>query len=333
MYPEMRFGWPSTRRLVRHWRQNPPDLVHIVTEGPLGWSALRAARRLDLPVVSSFHTNFHQYSKYYGYGFLLDLGVRYLRGFHNRTRCTMVPSPDSLVALEERGFERLVEVGRGVDTQKFGPNWRSEGLRRQWGAGPDDPVALYVGRLAEEKNIDLVARAMEETIRTVPGARGVLVGTGPAEKTLRHNHPDLVYCGLRQGEDLATHYASGDLLVFPSLSETFGNVVLEAMASGVAPVAYDCAAAGLHVRDGENGIVLRPGAEEALITATRALASDLTLARRLGAAARATSLSLSWDSIIDRLESVLLASLDSDWGQIALSPEGHPAIAQSDSSR
>ncbi|MDA8019579.1 MAG: glycosyltransferase family 1 protein, partial [Thermoanaerobaculia bacterium] len=224
VYEGLRFGLPAPRKLLRRWREEVtrPDVVHIATEGPLGLSALWAARRLDIPVSTTFHTNFHDYGRFYGMGALRRLGVAYLRWFHNRADCTLVPARDVRRRLEEDGFLRVGILSRGVDTELFRPDRRDAELRHSWGAGPNDLVVVFVSRLAEEKNPQLAAAAFAEVKRVVPDSRCVAVGDGPAREHMKELVPDLILCGMRRGPDLAAHYASADLFLFPSLTETFG---------------------------------------------------------------------------------------------------------------
>ena len=174
-YPDLRIGLPAKRSLERLWSLRRPDVVHIVTEGPLGWSALRAATKLKLPVVSDFRTNFHAYSSHYGIGWLKKPILRYLRKFHNRTLATLVPTGALRAQLSLAGFQRLRVIARGVDTALFSPARRDEGLRAEWGAAPDDPVLLYVGRIAAEKNLAALMAAYEEARSRTPRAKLVLV--------------------------------------------------------------------------------------------------------------------------------------------------------------
>lgn len=304
-YPRLRFGWPAGRRLRRIWSRERPDVVHVATEGPLGWSAQRAARALGVPCASSFHTNFHEYGRHYGMGLLSRLGLAYFRWFHDRTATTLVPSPTVLRKLEGLGFVNLEILARGVDVRQFDPTRRDPGLRVAWGAEERDPVLLYVGRLAPEKNVTLAIQAYRRAAARVPDTRMVLVGDGPEAGALRAAHPDLVWAGERRGEDLGRHYASADLFLFPSRTETFGNVLTEAMASGLAVVAFAYAAAAMHVRSGENGVTVPFGDEEAFVAATEGLAAAPALTARLGTAARATAITLSWDRVADRWEASL----------------------------
>lgn len=311
-YPQLRLGFPSGRLLRAHWRETPPDVVHIVTEGPLGGSALVVARRLGLRVISDFHTNFHAYSRHYGAGLLARPIIAYLRRFHNRTHRTLVPTEELASELRTLGFHNPGVLARGVDTRLFAPEHRDPALRRNWGAGPDDLVALYVGRLAAEKNLQLVLAAYQ-AVRTVqPTARLVLVGDGPLAAKLRARHPEIVFPGARIGADLAAHYASADLFLFPSLTETFGNVTLEAMASGLAVVAFDYAAAHRHIDHGRSGLLASCGNRAAFIEAARQLAGDSDLRRTLGQAARQTVIAFDWERIHAQLEQWFLEPLQEE---------------------
>ena len=266
-YEGLRMGLPCKGTLVKLWRQQRPDVVHIATDGPLGRSALLAAKALGLPVCSDFRTNFHAYSKHYGFGFLRRPIMAWLRRFHNATQCTMVPTQALHDDLHRLGFRDLVQVARGVDVRRFDTAHRSEALRAQWGAGPDDLVVTCVGRLAPEKNLTTLVAAFDAIHRAHPRARLVLVGDGPMRKELQTRCPEAIFAGQRNGGDLAAHYASADLFLFPSVTETFGNVTTEAMASGLAVVAFDYAAAGRLIRHGENGALV-PFEDDAAFVAT-----------------------------------------------------------------
>ena len=304
-YDGLRFGLPAKRRLVRHWRRTTPDIVHIATEGPLGITALAAARSLGIPCSSSFHTNFHQYGQHYGYGFLARGVLAYLRHFHNRTCCTMAPSDDICRLLRDQGFRNVMLLARGVDAERFSPACRSEPLRESWNAQPEDLVVTYVGRVASEKNLPLAVEAFQRIRQVQPSAKFVIVGDGPARPALQRKHPDFIYAGMQSGPELAAHYASADCFLFPSKTETFGNVVTEAMASGLPVLAFHYAAPGQLIRTGENGITVPFDDHAAFLEAADTLARDPQHLRQLGTAARATVQPHSWDAIVDRFESTL----------------------------
>ena len=308
-YPHLKMGVPCRRALVALWMRQRPDVVHIATEGPLGWSALRAARHLQLPVVSDFRTNFHAYSRHYGVGWLRKPIVAYLRKFHNQTLRTMVPTEALRGELAALGFANLSVVGRGVDTQTFDPGRREEALRARWGAAPDTLVMLYVGRVAAEKNLGVLRESYEAVRSRGHRVSLVVVGDGPELAALQAAWPDTHFAGVHRGADLAAHYASGDLFVFPSLTETFGNVVIEAMASGLAIVAYAHAAAGEILCNGRDGLLAPAGDRERFIAQVLEAAGDAALRRTLGSGAQHTASLRSWDHVIRDFESVLSQSI------------------------
>jgi glycosyltransferase involved in cell wall biosynthesis len=304
-YQGLRIGLPAKQALFRLWSLKRPDVVHIATEGPLGWSALAAALKLKLPVSTGFHTNFHSYSQHYGVGFLSKPIAFYLRKFHNRAHATLVPTDDLCRELAIQGFENLRVVSRGVDTRLFSPARRDPQLRRDWGATDGAAVALYVGRLAPEKNLKVVVDAYAGMRTRVPLARLVMVGDGPERAALAARHPEIVFAGTRTGEDLAAHYASADIFLFSSLTETFGNVTLEAMASGLAVVAYDYAAAQQYLAHERSGLLAPFDDGEAFVGLATALAVDPARAASLRLQARASAKRIDWDNVFDNFEAVL----------------------------
>ncbi|HWA87238.1 MAG TPA: glycosyltransferase family 1 protein [Opitutus sp.] len=305
-YPLLRLGLPAAGKLRRRWRADRPDLVHVVTEGPLGSSAIAAARRLGLPVTSSFHTNFHAYTRHYGFAVLHRVALAWLRRVHNRTLRTFAPTTELCDELRALGFANLHLLSRGVDTAHFSPDHRQEALRHRWHAGPGDPVVLHVGRMAAEKNYPLIFRAFAAMRAANPRCRFVLVGDGPLRPALQRAHPECIFPGFIPRAELARHYASADLYIHASLTETFGNVLTEAMASGLAVAAFDYAAARQFVRHEQNGLAIPCREPDALIAAATRLAIDAPLRARLRTAARAALLAQSWENVIARFESDLL---------------------------
>ncbi len=305
-YPGLRMGFPAKGKLMRMWQQQRPDVVHIATEGPLGWSAMSAARKLGIPVATDFHTNFHSYSKHYGASWLNKPIASYLRHFHNKTDCTMVPTGSLQQELEQAGYKNVSVVSRGVDNKLFHPQKRSDELRQQWGALHDTPVVLLVSRIAAEKNLQVVINAFEQMRSLVPAAKLVMVGDGPARAALQQQYPHVIFAGMRTGDDLAAHYASGDIFLYSSLTETYGNVTVEAMASGLAVLAYDYAAARQHIRHDVNGLLVPFDDSASFIDHAAALIGNPVRIRRLGIQARHTVESLTWENIMGQLESVLV---------------------------
>ncbi len=305
-FEDPKVGLPAKAALTRLWTRQRPDVVQIATEGPLGWSALAAANKLRLPVASDFHTNFHSYSSHYGFGLLRRAIIAYLRKFHSKAAVTLVPTAGIRRELLSCGYENIEIIGRGVDTQLFHPARRDPSLRARWGVKDDETVVLYVGRLVAEKNLALVFRTFDAMREACPASRLVLVGDGPERATWQASRPDAIFCGIQIGAALAAHYASGDVFLFPSLTETWGNVTIEAMASGLAVVAYDCAAAEEVIRHAENGLKAPPEDEATFIAEAVSLTPDRDRQRRLGAAAAARAAQLSWDAVIDNFEQMLL---------------------------
>lgn len=304
-YAGLKFGLPASNRLQQRWQQQRPDIVHVVTEGPLGMSAVKTAQRLKLPLTSSFHTNFHRYSKHYGFGWLRGLIASHLRRMHNRTAATFVPTHALAAELGADGFANLRVMARGVDTALFNPLRRSRALRGEWGLGEHDLAVLYVGRLAAEKNLGLVLEAFKAIAEQHPTARLIFVGDGPLAGKLRQQCPHAIFCGSQRGEMLASHYASGDIFLFPSLTETFGNVTTEALASGLGVVAYAHAAAAELIHHQHNGITVAAGDGEGYVHAAVALANDHALLQAIRQQASISMQDLDWQHIIDTFAATL----------------------------
>jgi glycosyltransferase involved in cell wall biosynthesis len=304
-YGGLQFGLPAGRALCRRWARHRPDAVYVATEGPLGWSAVRSARSLGIPVFSGFHTNFHSYSGHYHAGWLRSLIFRYLCSFHNRTNGTLVAVADVRDRLQATGFRNVSVVGRGVDSRLFTPDRRSPALRRMWGAAEDDLVALYVGRIAPEKNLGLAIEAYRAMRRTGRAVKFVLVGDGPLRAALQARHSELIFSGEQTGERLAGHYASGDVFLFPSETETFGNVTLEAMSSGLVVVAYDYAAARTHIRNAKTGVLVPCGEPEAFVEAAAGLSREPRCLAGIRRRARQHAATLDWQRVVERFAALL----------------------------
>lgn len=309
-YPLLRFGLPAGHRLRRRWRRHRPDLIHVATEGPLGFSALNAARDLGLPVTSSFHTNFHHYTRDYRFSWLFSLTAKWLRYFHNRTLRTFAPTGELCTELEGDGYLNLRVLSRGVDTALFTSRRRQDVLRAAWGAGPDDPVVIHTGRMAREKNYGLLFRAYAAMRRANPRCRFVLVGDGPLRASLEREHGHCLFTGFVDRDTLARHYASADLYLHASTTETYGNVAAEALASGLAFAGYNYAAARELVRPEESGLLVPLNDEPAFIATAVRLATDPALAGRLRARATSTVQARSWDSIVDRFATDLQEAIE-----------------------
>jgi glycosyltransferase involved in cell wall biosynthesis len=323
-YAGLKMGLPYPGELEHVFEDVQPDIVHVATEGPLGLSSLRAARKLKIPVSSTFHTNFQDYCADYGAAFAERGMMAYLRWFHNTCALTTVPDPSLIQRLKADGIQHLEMLGRGADTELFSPAKRDPELRQTWGADKDTLVAIYVGRAAAEKNIPLSLEAWAVAREACPGLKMVVVGDGPVRTKLAQKWPDVHFAGMRYDEDLARHYASADVLLFASNSETFGNVVIEAMASGLAVLTYNYAAGKQFIQSGHNGYLVPLNDREAWIQS----AKDILLCapcdlKELRQAARRTTLDYPWSATIERFAHLLqhAANLEQNTAQIDIVSE------------
>ena len=305
-YPGLRFGFPAGGRLHRDWRETPPDAIYIATEGPLGWSALNTAKRLGIPACTGFHTRFDNYVAHYGLRWFTSLVLAHLRRFHCRAAATLVPTRALAVELAGIGIDNVRVLRRAVDTILFHPLRRDLALRNSWGVGDRDPVVIYVGRIAPEKNLDLTVAAFRKLQSRVPNARYVWVGDGPTRAELASANPDFIFAGTHMGSDLARHYAGADLFLFPGLTETFGNVTLEAMASGLGVVAFDQGAAHEYIANGISGMRVPASDANGFIRAAYALGVDEVLRSAMRQNARMAVASLSPETVIADFESLLM---------------------------
>ena len=300
LYPELLVTWTPGRSIRRKLEGFDPQVVHCATESVLGWWGRRWALRSGRPLVTSFHTNFPDYAAGYGLGFVRPLAWSLLRRFHAPAVRTLCPSEATRADLRDRGFHDRVEVwSRGVDAEAFAPAHRSSELREEMAPGADT-LLLYVGRLAPEKRLGLL---MEAFVRLRAGERGValvLVGDGPMRKEWEaRREPNVHFAGYRAGAALAAAYASGDVFAFPSDTETFGNVVVEAMASGLPVVGVDRGGVRDIIRDGETGFLVPPGDAGAFSEALAALVCDSRMRSRMGSCARRDAESRNWPRILD----------------------------------
>jgi glycosyltransferase involved in cell wall biosynthesis len=318
-YPGLRFGLPATAVLLRAWRSAPPDAIYIATEGPLGWSALRVSRRLGIPAATGLHTRFDRYMGDYALPLLEPVALRWMRRFHNHADATLVPTAELAGLLRDAGFRQVRLLPRAVDTTRFDPRHRDPGLRSGWGLDDGGPAVLHVGRIATEKNLELAVRAFRALQARRPSARMVWVGDGPERARLQRGNPDFVFAGVRHGEDLARHYASADLFCFPSRSETFGNVTLEALASGIPVIAFDTGAARERLRDGVDGAAVTVGDDQAFVDALVRIGTDDLLRGAMRMAARSAVSGLRPQQVAADFEAILaeLASARDMRGSVA----------------
>lgn len=278
-----------------------PDLVHVVTEGPLGGIGRRYARRRGLPLVTSFHTDFPRYMARYLGAWAVGPAQAYLRAFHGAAHHTQTPSAETRAELVAQGITRAVVWGRGVDATLFTPQRRDPARRAAVGTG-DATTVLHVGRLAMEKDVDtLVAACRGAHAALGDAARFVVAGDGPKAAEVRRALPFARHLGFLRRDVLADLYADSDLFVFPSPTETCGLVALEAMAAGLPVLASDAGGVLENVRHELNGRLVPAGDAAAFTAAIVALVRDPAARRHLGEGARAFAVARSWTAELDRL--------------------------------
>jgi phosphatidylinositol alpha 1,6-mannosyltransferase len=301
-YPQLRMSSPSPTRATRLLEQFRPSIVHLATPFGIGLSGRRAARALGVPLVSSYHTHFTAYLRHYRLQALDAISWPSLRWFHNGGLQTYAPTSVVARELTARGFHDVRVWGRGIDTERFSPAHRSDALRTALGCDESTCLVAYVGRLAPEKGIDIAMAAMAPLLAAEPSrVRFLVVGDGPAETRLRAEAPPgVIFLGRREGAALAEAYASADVFLFPSTTETFGNVVLEAMASGLAVISHNDGPTTEFAHAG-TALPVNVQSPEAITAAVRTLLDDPTQRARLAEAGRAEALRRGWSSVWDRL--------------------------------
>ena len=300
-YPAIRLSVPKFEAVARFLDPFEPDVVHVATEGPLGLTGRRYAVRRGIPLVTSYHTNFPQYARHYGAGILEPLIWKWLRWFHRPAVLTQTPGEAVASELERRSIGRPVVWGRGVDTTHFNPGRRSVGWRRWLAGGDDTAIVLHVGRLAPEKNIDVLAEAwIAARERVGQRATFVIAGEGPERRRLLTHLPWVRQLGFLDRDKLADVYASADICVLPSRTETCGLVALEAMASGLAVVAADAGGFRESITHRRSGLLVSP--DDAVGFASEILSLVIAPQRRAEIATGARAGAVARDVAPENLE-------------------------------
>jgi phosphatidylinositol alpha 1,6-mannosyltransferase len=300
LYTYYRVGLPNPFKVFRDLDAFKPDLVQVAAPTPLGWLGIHYARRRGLPVVSSYHTHFVDYFPYYRLGFLSRPAWALLRRFHNATDRTYAPSASCLSRLGQQGFRNLCLWERGLDAERFSPELRSQEEQARW-AAEGESLVLYVGRLVADKDLRVLAQALELARGEGARLRCVFAGDGPLKKELAQRLPLDHFPGFVRGLALAKLYASADLFAFPSPNETFGNVVLEAMASGLPVLAVAAGGPADLVQHGHNGWLCPPGDAPAFARALERLCNDRGLRQGLSQAGLGRAGGFHWRAVHGRL--------------------------------
>jgi glycosyltransferase involved in cell wall biosynthesis len=298
LYPDVQWAFPRARDIVADLARFAPDVTHVATEFAMGLAGLKASRQLGIPIVASAHTDYEKYASRYGVEWAWRMGWTYLRWFYGQTSRVLCPSRIYEQHLRSRGVAHTGLWTRGIDCEKFNPRHRSDAYRECFGVGPDDTLVTYVGRIAAEKDLEQLLDAWVMLGPLRGNAQLALVGQGPMMRDIAERRiPGVHLTGLLRGEELATAYASADLFAFPSTTETFGNVVLEAMASGLPSVVAGAGGMLDFCEDGRNSLLARPQDTEHMAQQLARLLHDAGLRKRLSAGALETAAGRRWDAI------------------------------------
>lgn len=323
---EYRFAYSLTRSARRKLDAFQPDFIHVSTPDLLGYSAIRHAERQGIPIVASYHTRFDTYFRYYGAGILESTILRYLRHFYSHCEHVYVPSQSMKEVLARTGIGRDIRLwSRGIDRTVFTPDKRDLSWRRSIGIADDEVVLLFVGRLVKEKAIDVVAELHAELNRRGTKHRFMVVGEGPARPQFEATMPAGIFVGFQNGADLARAYASADIFFNPSVTETFGNVTLEAMASGLPTLCLRATGSSNLVANGVSGFLSEPGNISEAADRAETLITDKALRQQMAQAARKRSASYSWDAVMRELVGHYHDIMRAKRGQRVFGYAGFPA--------
>jgi phosphatidylinositol alpha 1,6-mannosyltransferase len=298
--PEYRLVLRMPGEVKRQLLDFKPDIIHVAVPDLLGHAALALANAHGIPAVATYHTRYETYLRHYWYLAPFEgLLTRILRRFYGACREVYVPSDSTRDALLADGLkDNFKPWPRGIDTERFDPARRSAAWRARHGIGADELVVLHVSRLVREKRLDTLTAALNKI--SLPH-KVMIVGDGPDRGTVERELPQAIFTGFLSGDELATAYASSDIFVFPSDSESFGNVTLEAMASGLPTVCADATGSRSLVVPGETGFLAPADDAQDFARHITAVAQDTGLRRRLGQAARVRALTFSWDETLARM--------------------------------
>jgi phosphatidylinositol alpha 1,6-mannosyltransferase len=302
LYPDVQWAFPRLRDVVEDLARFRPDVVHVATEFSLGIAGLKAARQLGIPIVASAHTDYDQYAARYGVTWALRAGWHYLRWFYGQSHRVLCPSRIYEEHLHSHGITHTGVWSRGVDPAEFHPRFRSTAYRTRNGVGSGDLLVTYIGRLAREKNLNLLLDAWELLAPDRGSAQLALVGRGPLEDEIRRREiPGVHVPGLLLGNELAAAYASADIFTFPSTTETFGNSLLEAMGSGLPSLVAAGGGVLEFARHGGNAWLVAPDSAAAIADGLGRLLADPGLRRCLAQGALRTARERAWDLVYDQL--------------------------------
>ncbi|MBU8915827.1 glycosyltransferase family 1 protein [Bacillus sp. FJAT-29953] len=302
LYPECRLAVPNLFEIKSTIQDFSPDLIHVATPFSIGLCGVYLAKKLNIPLVGSYHTNFDRYLQYYGMPYLSKITWKYMHWFHRPCEKLFVPSIDTYQQLKQQGFTNLEIFPRGVDCKLFHPHYDTAEVKSLY-KSEGKFLLTYVGRLAPEKDLEtLLAVAKSIPAELNEKIQWLIIGDGPLREKLEAQAPNnVIFTGYLNGENLAQAYSASDLFVFPSSTETFGNVVLEALASGIPVIGANSGGVKNIIKSGEIGILCPPGNVEEFTKAIIHLIDNIPLRKQMGIACRNYALTQSWNRIFEDL--------------------------------
>lgn len=300
--PEYRISTRFPKEAKTKLDEFNPDLIHIATPDYLGYKAVRWGVKHKKIIVSSYHTHFTGYLKYYRLGFMESLGWKYLRWFYGKCKHIYIPTRSMANTLNKNGIVGEMKIwARGVDTKMFNPDKRDEQWRKTLGLRPEDVVVSFISRLVLEKNPGIYAETVKILKQQNPYVKPMIVGEGPAMDELKEILPTAIYTGFLTGSELAKAYANSDIFFFPSDTETFGNVTLEAMSSGLPCVVANAVGSKSLVENNVNGFLIEVLNKDGFVSKVGTLIDDKELRNRMGKASREKAKSYAWPRINQQL--------------------------------
>lgn len=305
LYPESRITFPNLFRLTGSLTEFKPELIHLMTEFNMGIAGLNYGKKHGIPTISNYTTNFSQYTSYYKINFLEQAIWNYMRWFHTQNDITLCPSKAAQSLLKDHGIHNTGIFSRGIDSENFHPMFRNPVYRKSLGLGKKT-VFLYVGRLSAEKDLDTLGESYNNIHKLYPEQTALIItGDGPYMKKCRDLFPeDTIFTGFKKGRELAEIYASSDIFICPSSTETFGNVVLEAMASGLPVIGADAGGVGEIIKHQITGLKFRPRDSKDLAGCMTKLLSNPVLFNSLKENGREFGINRSWNQIFEGLMDV-----------------------------
>lgn len=305
LYPESRVALPSNIRINQTLEAFQPDIIHLMTEINMGYAGLRFGKKHRIPVISNYTTNFSQYTAYYNLNFLKQPVWNYMKWFHTQSDLTLCPSYAVERLLNLHGIHNTKIFSRGIDMKNYNPLYRSNELRKQLGIH-DKTAFLYVGRVSVEKDLDVLCKSYQNLQQRYPGETAlVITGDGPYLKECKKNFPDTtIFTGYKSGKELADIYASCDIFVCPSSTETFGNVILEAMASGLPVIGADALGVGENIKHNINGIKFTARNEDELFASMEKLLLNSSFRDNLIKHGLTYATAKSWDHVFQDLNTI-----------------------------